>query len=335
MSSRYQEVLESLKTRPRTWLVTGTAGFIGSHLLETLLKLGQRVIGIDDFSSGLHRNLAEVRAAVGADAWAKFRFIERDLTSLTSGAEVLTGVDYVLHNAAPPLQPLLDGSALEREQSYLQGFLKLLLAARTCEVERIVYASSLADRTASGLPNLHETYAASVAELEGIECIGLRYAHIFGERQTPGAASANAVALWLETLLHESPCTLLGDGSTPCDSCHVANVVQANLLAALSPSAATHRTFDIGSGQGLPLLELFRILQYEVTLRYPAYTVHPPIQAPAPDDGSETLQADIRQASQALGYQPGVTLEEGLRRTLDWYARQLGSADPRLLNPSA
>ena len=209
----------------RTWLVTGVAGFIGSNLLEALLRLGQRVVGLDNFSTGHRSNLDEVEAAVGPAAWSAFRFIEGDIRSPETCREACAGVDVVLHQAALGSVPRSIDDPIESHDTNVTGFLNMLVAARDAKVERFVYAaSSAAYGDHPGLPKvedivgrplspygagkyMNELYADTFGRCYGMRSVGLRYFNVFGPRQDPQGAYAAVIPAWLAAMLRARPST--------------------------------------------------------------------------------------------------------------------------------
>ena len=349
----YEQVQAQLREEPRTWLVTGAAGFIGSSLSEALLKLGQRVVGLDNFATGHARNLGDVARAVGEEAWARFSFLEGDVRRLDDVREAVRGVDAALHHAAFVSVPgSLKDPALNNAVN-VEGFLNLLLAAKDANVKRVVYASSSAVYgDSAALPAaeadigrslspyatskfVNELYADLFARSYGVRSVGLRYFNIFGPRQDPGGAYAAVISKWADRLLAGERCVIYGDGSATRDFCFVANVVQANLLAAVGEDAATnegHAVYNIGNGARTTTAELYAALRdalADVTGGNELRALEPLFEPPRAGDVKDS-QADIGKAERELGYLPLVSLDEGLRRTLEWYAR---AASAGLIQP--
>ena len=251
-----------LTEHERTWCVTGAAGFIGSHLVESLLASGQRVVGLDNFATGHRANLDDVRSRVGEEAWRRFRLIEGDIRDLATCREAASGADLVLHQAALGSVPRSIADPLSTHAVNVDGFVNMLVAARDAEVGRFVYASSSSvygDHP--GLPKVEdeigtplspyavskrvdELYARTFEDHYGLQTVGLRYFNVFGPRQDPAGAYAAVIPRWMGQLLGGETPTIHGDGETSRDFCYVANVVQANLRAALAPR---------GSGTPRPL----------------------------------------------------------------------------------
>ena len=272
--SSYDDLQTELKARPRTWLVTGVAGFIGSNLLETLLKLDQHVVGLDNFSTGHRHNLDEVQTLVSAEQWARFRFIEGDIRNLVDCQRACTGVDYVLHQAALGSVPRSIADPLATHASNVDGFINMLVAARDAKVKRVVYASSssvygdepnlpkVEERIGNPLSpyaatkRMNEIYADVFARTYGMSLVGLRYFNVFGPRQDPNGAYAAVIPKWFASLLRDEPVYINGDGETSRDFCYIANTVQANLLAAaVEPQREILKTEKLKAEIGQPALE--------------------------------------------------------------------------------
>src|SRR3990167_8582800 len=265
---RYTALQEQLRQQPRTWLITGVAGFIGSHLLETLLGLGQRVVGLDNFATGHRHNLDEVQALVGDEAWRRFRFIEGDIRHLADCQAACDGVELVLHQAALGSVPRSIADPITTNAANVTGFLNLLTASRDAKAKRFVYAASSSTYgDHPGLPKVedvigkplspyavtklvNELYADVFGRCYGMESIGLRYFNIFGRRQDPNGAYPAVGPRWVASMIHNEPVYINGDGETSRDFCYIDNVIQANLLAATSPHAdAANQVYNVAVGE--------------------------------------------------------------------------------------
>jgi UDP-N-acetylglucosamine/UDP-N-acetylgalactosamine 4-epimerase len=272
--------LPQLAATRRRWLITGVAGFIGSNLLEALLRCGQAVVGLDNFSTGHRRNLEDVRRSVGPDRWLNFTFIEGDIESPSDSAKACTGVDYVLHQAALGSVPRSIADPLRTNRSNVDGFLTMLIASRDAKVKRFVYASSgsvYGDHP--GLPKVEEAtgrplspyavtkcvnelYADVFCQTYGMECIGLRYFNVFGRRQSPDGPYAAVIPLWVANLLSGKACVVNGDGATSRDFCYVENVLQANILAAITENKeAVNTVYNVAVGKQTTLMELYEMIR--------------------------------------------------------------------------
>jgi UDP-N-acetylglucosamine 4-epimerase len=345
--SQYARTLEELRTAPRTWLVTGCAGFIGSNLLETLLAQGQRVVGLDNFSTGHRQNLDDVRQSVGEAAWARFRFLEGDLRDLDSCRAACEGVDLVLHQAALGSVPRSLADPITTNASNVTGFLNLLVAARDAGVKRFVYAASSSTYgDHPGLPKVeatigrplspyavtkyvNELYARVFEDSYGMETVGLRYFNVFGRRQDPSGAYAAVIPKWVGQLLKGEPCVIHGDGETSRDFCYVENAVQANLLAATARGAGvTGEVYNVAVGERTTLKELFCLIRDGLAEHRPELAGVEPTYADFRAGDVRHSQADISKARERLGYVPTHTAPQGLQEALAWYVEDLAPAPP-------
>jgi len=327
-----------LQERPRRWLVTGSAGFIGSHLIETLLTLGQDVVSIDNFATGYRKNLDEVREAVGARAWQRHHFVEADITDLAACRQACKGVAVVLHQAALGSVPRSIADPLLTHAANATGFLNMLVAARDAGVARFVYAASSSTYgDHPGLPKVEdeigrplspyavtkyvdELYADVFGRCYGMASLGLRYFNVFGARQDPEGAYAAVIPRWVDTMLRASPVVIHGDGETTRDFCYVANVVQANLLAATSgEAAAINQVYNVAVGGRMSLNALYDTLRMLLGQRHPDRTFAPPIHEDFRPGDVRHSQADISKAGRLLGYEPAFDVRAGLVEALPWY----------------
>ena len=330
-----------MRQAPRRWLVTGAAGFIGSHLLETLLELGQTVRGLDNFSTGHRHNLAQVRERVGEQAWRRFTLIEGDIRDAQACARACAGVDIVLHQAALGSVPrsISDPQLCYRGQSERfpvhagRGARGRRRALRVCLVQRRVWRpSGLAESgTAIGEPlspyalskHADELYAQLYGRCYGTEAVGLRYFNVFGPRQDPLGAYAAVIPRWLAAMLAGEPVRINGDGSTSRDFCYVANAVQANLLAATSiHPQAVNEVFNVAVNGRTSLLQLHAAMQALVLEARPGLRLPAPLHGDFRAGDVRHSQADICRATRLLGYAPTHDLRQGLRQTVAWYAAQ-------------
>jgi UDP-N-acetylglucosamine 4-epimerase len=338
--SRYHKLRGRIKSAPRTWLVTGVAGFIGSNLLETVLKLDQRVNGLDNFSSGKKRNLEEVRARVTPSQWARFHLFRGDIANPKICREACSGVEIVLHHAALASVPRSLDDPLACHRSNVTGFLNMLLAARDAGAKRFVYASSSAvygddpalpkkeDHVSQSLSpyaaskTINEVYAGLFTRAYGLSCIGLRYFNIFGPRQDPEGGYAAVIPKWMAALLKREPVFINGDGRTSRDFCFIEDVIQANLLAGMAAkSKAPDQVYNIGLGNKTTLNELFRLLKNALKKQQPSFPDQKPIhRAFRPGDIRHSV-ADITKARRQLGYAPAHGVQQGLEWAMDWYQK--------------
>ena len=326
-----QRIKSGGKSGGRTWLVTGAAGFIGSHLAERLLALGQTVIGLDNFATGKRENLP-----------AGLRFIEGDIRSFDACERACQGVDVVLHQAALGSVPRSMEDPIASTQANVAGFLNMLVAARDAGVKRFVYASSsavygdhpalpkvesLSGRAMSpyGLTKqVNELYADVFDACYGYQTIGLRYFNVYGPRQDPNGAYASVIPAWIGALLRGQVPYINGDGSAARDFCHVDNVVQANLLAAtVADPAALGQAYNIALGDQTTLVELYALIRDGVARRFPEVRHVKPVHREPRRGDVQFSRADITKAERLLGYRPAVRIREGLAQTIAWYADNL------------
>lgn len=337
--------------RPRRWLVTGSAGFIGSHLLETLLHAGQEVVSLDNFSTGHRRNLDEVRAAVGEAAWARHRFIEGDIVDPATCARACEGVELVLHQAALGSVPRSLEDPLRTHAVNATGFLNMLVGARDAACARFVFAASsstygdhpglpkVEDRIGNPLSPyavtkyLDELYAGVFTRSYAMQTVGLRYFNVFGPRQDPEGAYAAVIPNWASRISRGEPCMINGDGETTRDFCFVANVVQANLRAALVPaSGPRHEIFNIAYGEQTTLNQLHDLLVENLRAHLP--NLRPQAARYREFRGGDVRHslADIGKARALLGYVPTHSVRQGLREAMGWYVSP-PHATPRVPSP--
>jgi UDP-N-acetylglucosamine 4-epimerase len=336
--STYPSARQHIKSTSRTWLVTGAAGFIGSHLAEQLLALDQTVVGLDNFSTGKRANLAPL-------ASPRFRFIEGDIRHPQTCAQACAGVDVVLHQAALGSVPRSIDDPVASTESNVLGFLHMLVAARDAGVQRFVYASSSAvygdhpalpkveevtGRAMSpyGLTkHVNELYAGVFDVCYGFKSIGLRYFNVFGPRQDPHGAYASVIPAWIGALLAGRPAYLNGDGSAARDFCHIDNVVQANLLAAtVQDPAALGQAYNIALGDQTSLRELFSLIRKIMARKFPDLATLEVVHREPRKGDLQFSRADTAKAERLLGYRPAVRIMEGLERTIEWYADNLLAA---------
>jgi UDP-N-acetylglucosamine 4-epimerase len=335
-----------LRERPLRWLVTGSAGFIGSHLVQHLLELDQHVVGLDNFATGFRRNVDEVRSIAGPERWQRHRLIEGDIVDPATCRDACEGIDIVLHQAALGSVPRSIEDPLRTHAVNATGFLAMLVAARDAGVRRFVYAASSSTYgDHPGLPKVEEAigaplspyavtkyvnelYAQVFGRCYGLETIGLRYFNVFGPRQDPEGAYAAVIPCFAAAMLREAPVTINGDGETSRDFCYVDNVVQANLLAATSERAdAIGQVYNVAVGERTSLNELHATLRTLIAER------HPQLRQPAPRHAAfragdvRHSEADIGKARRLLGYRPAWKLASGLRAALPWYERHATTID--------
>lgn len=332
----YATLLESLSQHPKTWLVTGVAGFIGSNLLEQLLKLNQTVVGLDNFATCYQRNLDEVQHLVTPEQWAGFTFIEGDIRHLDDCHKACTGVDYVLHQAALGSVPRSINNPVATNATNISGFLNMLVAARDAGVKSFTYAASSStygDHPA--LPKVeknigdplspyavtkyvNELYADVFAKAYAFKTIGLRYFNVFGKRQDPDGAYAAVIPKWTASMIQGDEVCINGDGETSRDFCFVENAVQANLLAATAADEAKNEVYNVAVGDRTTLNDLFHALQGALAENGKPYAKSPVYRDFRPGDVRHS-QADISKAAAKLGYVPEYHIIDGISKAMPWY----------------
>ncbi|MFT3804585.1 MAG: SDR family oxidoreductase [Burkholderiaceae bacterium] len=334
--------MKTSETFAGRWLVTGAAGFIGSHLVERLLREGAEVVGLDNLSTGFRSNLEGVRNAVG-EHWDRFRFIEGDIRDNEVCRSAMRGIDYVLHEAALGSVPRSINAPLDTIGANVVGFCQVLDAARLEGVRRFVYASSSsAYGDSEALPKVeevtgkplspyaatkccNETFAEVYARTYGMTCVGLRYFNVFGPRQDPNGAYAAVIPRWISALSKNEPVKVFGDGLTSRDFCYVANVTQVNLLAATHPSLSGHEVFNVAVGDQTTLLELYDLIRSSLV------EAGTDVSRGVLEHGDfrrgdvRHSKASIAKASEVLDYRPTHDVRQGMRETIDWYLSSAGS----------
>ena len=341
---QYRRSLEELRMQPRSWLVTGAGGFIGSNLIETLLRLGQHVTALDNFITGHRRNITDAVAAAGDGAAARLRFLEADIRDLDACREACEGGPIVLHQAALGSVPRSIADPMTAHQCNVNGFLNMLVAARDAGVPRFVYAASSStygDHPA--LPKVeerigrplspyavskyvNELYAGVFQRVYGLPVVGLRYFNVFGPRQDPEGAYAAVIPSWIAALMAGEPCTIFGDGETSRDFCFIENVIQANLLAATGPAEATGDVYNVALGGRTTLNELFAAIRDRLALERPELAGVQPEFAQFRNGDVRHSQADISKIRRVLEYEPTHSVEAGLEIALPWYLGNLRTA---------
>ncbi|MEW9899945.1 SDR family oxidoreductase [Chitinivorax sp. PXF-14] len=345
MTNTYDQLLRRLPLTPKVWLVTGVAGFIGSNLLETLLKLDQHVVGLDNFATGHRHNLEQVKHLVTEKQWSNFKFLEGDIRSLEDCRTACNGVTYVLHQAALGSVPRSLQDPITSNEANVTGFLNMLVAARDAGVERFVYAASSStygdhpglpkqeDRIGSPLSPyavtklVNELYADVFCRAYNFATIGLRYFNIFGPRQDPDGAYAAVIPKWTASIIKGETIWINGDGETSRDFCYVANAVQANLLAATVNSVeAINQVYNVAVGDRTSLNQLFSAIHELLAQRIPTLSgVKPSYREFRAGDVRHSL-ADISKAQRLLGYTPSHRIRDGLAESMDWYVKRLAMA---------
>ena len=332
----YQALQDRLKENSQTWLITGVAGFIGSNLLETLLKLDQKVIGLDNFATGFKKNLDEVQGLVSQEQWQRFSFVEGDIRNLDACKTAMQGVQHVLHQAALGSVPRSLNDPITTNEVNISGFLNMLVAARDAKVESFTYAASsstygdhpalpkIEDQIGKPLSPyavtkyVNELYAEVFSRCFGLSCVGLRYFNVFGRRQSPNGAYAAVIPKWTASLLNAEPVYINGDGETSRDFTYVDNAVQINLLASQASAEAKNQIYNAAVSGRATLNEMFALLKSNLM----PYGVSPDVQPQYRDFRAGDVrhsQADIGKAQRLLGYCPTHTLAQGMPAAMPWY----------------
>ncbi|ASW01797.1 SDR family oxidoreductase [Paraburkholderia aromaticivorans] len=337
MTGKYEEICADLKAKPKRWLVTGVAGFIGSNLAERLLQLGQYVTGLDNFLTGSRDNIEYLLRDAGTDAKERFTFLEGDIRNIDTCRHAVEGVDHILHQAALGSVPRSLKDPLTTNDINITGFLNVLLAARErsdCSFTYAASSSTYGDHEALpkresciGMPlspyavtkYVDELYAHVFAQQLGFRSRGLRYFNVFGKRQDPEGAYAAVIPRWIMKALRNETIEINGDGSSSRDFCFIDNVVQANILSAMTSPAEGHEVCNIALGDRTTLLELHALIVQAVRARGFTPKADPVFRDFRAGDVRHS-QADVSMASEVLGYRPAIRVGEGLRTTVDWYA---------------
>jgi UDP-N-acetylglucosamine 4-epimerase len=338
----FERLEKELRTHPKVWLITGAAGFIGSNLVEALLKLDQPVRGLDNFATSRRRNLDEVQSQVTSEQWRRFSFFEGDIRDPSACQQACSSVDFVLHQAALGSVPQSIADPLTANAVNVDGTLQMLAAARDQKVQAVVYASTSAiygddpqlpkteEQISEALSpyavtkHANELYAGVFSRCYGMKAVGLRYFNVFGPRQDPNGPYAAVIPAWIQALLRDEPVHIYGDGETSRDFCYVTNVVQANLLAAATHlDEKNHDVYNVAVGQRITLNELFHSLRDLLAAKFPRVRERKPIYGDFRVGDVRHSVADIRRAMKKLGYAPTHRTADGLALALDWYIRVL------------
>lgn len=339
--SQYESIKNELTQNPRTWLITGVAGFIGSNLLEALLKLNQTVVGLDNFATGYQKNLDEVQSLVSNEQWSRFSFIEGDIRNFDDCKQACSGIDYVLHQAALGSVPRSLADPITTNEVNISGFLNMLTAARDAEVKSFTYAASSSTYgDHPGLPKVedkigkplspyavtkyvNELYADVFARSYGLKSVGLRYFNVFGRRQDPDGAYAAVIPKWTAAMIKNDTVFINGDGETSRDFCYIENTVQANILAATTQNEdATNQVYNVAVGDRTTLNELFNAIKSALADNGVTYGQEPNYRDFRPGDVRHS-QADVSKANSLLGYEPQFNISQGIDEAMAWYVKSL------------
>ncbi len=336
----YEIILKNLLKAPKTWLITGVAGFIGSNLLEHLLKLNQRVVGLDNFATGHQYNLDEVKGLVSEKQWAGFTFIEGDICNYNDCHHACAGVDYVLHQAALGSVPRSINDPITTNAANISGFLNMLVSARDAQVQSFTYAASSStygDHPA--LPKIEENigkplspyavtkfvneiYAEVFARTYNFKCIGLRYFNVFGKRQDPNGAYAAVIPKWIASMIQGDDVFINGDGETSRDFCFIENTVQMNILAATAVDEVKNEVYNVAVGDRTTLNDLFKALHAGLVEGGKAYDKQPVYREFRAGDVRHS-QADIGKSQSKLGYAPEFRIMNGIAKAMPWYIKNV------------
>jgi UDP-N-acetylglucosamine 4-epimerase len=341
---KFKDVQQQLREHSYHWLVTGAAGFIGSNLVEALLKLNQRVTGLDNFATGHQHNLDQVKELVGSAAWRQFDFIKGDIRQPADCARACAGVDFVLHQAALGSVSRSIEDPITTNETNVTGFLNMLTATRDAKARRFIYAASSSTygdhpalpKVESEIGNplspyavtkyVNELYADVFARCYGTESIGLRYFNVFGPRQDPNGAYAAVIPQWIASLIKNKTLYINGDGETSRDFCFIENVVQANLLAALADTpGAANQVYNVALNERTSLNQLHEMMCALLLDQFPHLREHQPQFVDFRAGDVRHSQADISKAASMLGFEPTHRIGEGLKQAMDWYVRNLAS----------
>lgn len=338
--SQYQTVCEQLKQAPKIWLVTGVAGFIGSNLLETLLKLDQKVVGLDNFATGHQYNLDEVQGLVSTEQWAKFTFIEGDIRNFKDCQKACAGVDYVLHEAALGSVPRSIADPMATNETNISGFLNILTAARDAKVSSFTYAASSSTygdhpalpKVEKNIGNplspyavtkyVNELYADVFARTYGFKTIGLRYFNVFGKRQDPNGAYAAVIPKWTAAMIAGDDVFINGDGETSRDFCFIDNTVQANILAATANDESKNQVYNVAVGDRTTLNDLFNAIKLVLNHNNVTYSKQPVYREFRTGDVRHS-QASIDKINKNLDYEGQYNVLQGIEQAMPWYIRFL------------
>jgi len=341
MNTKYQQLREQLLQQQKTWLITGVAGFIGSNLLEALLKLNQKVVGIDNFATGHQRNLDEVKSLVTEDQWKNFTFNQGDIREYDDCQNAVKAVDYILHQAALGSVPRSIADPITTNAANITGFLNMLQAAKEANVSSFTYAASSStygDHPA--LPKVEENigkplspyavtkyvnelYAGVYAKTYGFKTIGLRYFNVFGKRQDPNGAYAAVIPKWTSSMIQGEDVFINGDGETSRDFCFIENTVQMNLLAATAPEEAKDEVYNVAVGDRTTLNDLYASIKIALASNQVEVNAEPVYREFRAGDVRHS-QADIGKAQEKLGYSPEFRILEGIEKAMPWYKKFLG-----------
>ena len=344
--SKYNELQDYLINNQNKWLITGVGGFIGSNLLEKLLTLNQKVIGLDNFITGNKNNIdqaiQDASNIVNKDVSNNFEFIHGNIEDLSTCKEACKKINYVLHQAALGSVPRSIKDPINTNKANIDGFLNIIVASKDAEVDRFVYASSSSvygdhpdlPKVEENIGNplspyavtkiVNEIYANVFSNTYGLQTIGLRYFNVFGKRQDPNGAYAAVIPKWIAAFLKNDEVVINGDGKTSRDFCYVDNAVQMNLLAATSSNNdALNQVFNVAMNNRTSLNELFEMIKEKLNNKLNELDNKMPVYKDFRPGDVRHSQADIKKAKVLMGYKPEYSISDGLDEALDWYLSNL------------
>ena len=343
--SNYQLIKVQLKSEPKVWLITGVAGFIGSNLLEYLLKLDQTIVGLDNFATGHQCNLDEVQGLVTETQWQNFNFIEGDIRNYKTCVSAVKGVDFVLHQAALGSVPRSIADPIASNAANISGFLNVLQAAKEEGVKSFTYAASSSTygdhpalpKVEENIGNplspyavtkyVNELYAGVYARCYGFKTIGLRYFNVFGQRQDPNGAYAAVIPKWTAGMIQGEDVFINGDGETSRDFCFIENTLQMNILAATAQDEAKDQIYNVAVGDRTTLNDLYATIKVSLASTGIQVTSDPVYRGFRAGDVRHS-QAEISKAINRLGYSPEFNILQGIQKAMPWYIKNI--ADPKL-----
>lgn len=338
--SQYDKLKDHLKNNQYQWLITGVSGFIGSNLLEELLNLNQKVIGLDNFSTGHKKNLDEIQKNFSDNKWANFKFLEGDIRNIDECKKACLNVDHVLHQAALGSVPRSIADPISSNASNIDGFLNILLVAKDFNVKSFTYAAS--SSTYGDHPDLpkieekigkplspyaitkyvNELYAEVFSTSFNFRSIGLRYFNVFGRRQDPLGAYAAVIPKWINAMINQQPVHIYGTGETSRDFCYIDNVIQANLLSAFAKNHSKNEVYNVAFGDRTSLIQLFEILKSNLFNEGIEYLMEPIFDDFRSGDVMHS-QASIQKIKNNLGYNPIDNIQSGIEKSITWYLKNL------------
>lgn len=338
--TRYEEITKEIFQNPKIWLITGVAGFIGSNLLETLLKLNQKIIGLDNFATGHQHNLDEVENSVSKEQWSRFNFIKGDIRNYDDCKLAVKDVDYILHQAALGSVPRSIADPITSNSVNISGFLNILEAAKEEQVKSFTYAASSSTygdhpalpKVEENIGNplspyavtkyVNELYAGVYARAYGFKSIGLRYFNVFGKRQDPNGAYAAVIPKWTASMINGEEVFINGDGETSRDFCFIENTIQMNILAATAADEAKDEVYNVAVGDRTSLNDLYSSIKDSLVENNISIEIEPLYKEFRVGDVRHS-QADISKAKEMLGYAPEFHIEEGVKKAMNWYIERL------------